>query len=119
MRARIILPLIMLVGSLTVSSVFPAYADTPPDKQHVRGNKMEQLDMSSVNGLYRQINQREGYYLIVVCDTHTGDVVDETVRYYPQGSPIPVPSVSFDEVVFVQRISDVSEQYFNQSIPCE
>ena len=116
MRARIILPLIMLVGSLTVSSVFPAYADTPPDKQHVRGSV---LDMTSVDGRSRQINQREGYYLIVVCDTHTGDVVDETVRYYPKGSPIPVPSVSFDEVVFVQRISDVSEQYFNQSIPCE
>ena len=117
MKARIILPLIMLVGSLTASSFVPAYADTPPDKQHVRGGVV--VEMTSVDGLYRQINQREGYYLIVVCDTHTGDVVDETVRYYPKGSPIPVPSVSFDEVVFVQRISDVSEQFFNQSIPCE
>ena len=116
MKARIILPLIMLVGSLTASSFVPAYADTPPDKQHVRGSV---LDMTSVDGRSRQINQREGYYLIVVCDTHTGDVVDETVRYYPKGSPIPVPSVSFDEVVFVQRISDVSEQFFNQSVPCE
>lgn len=75
----------------------PAYAD-PPKKDHMTGTTKEICSAAVAEGLYQ----------VVILNKQTGEVVDVTIQYCPQGAPVPITEVAPDEIVVYRKVSITS-----------
>ncbi|MBR1782290.1 MAG: hypothetical protein IJ753_02080 [Bacteroidales bacterium] len=98
--SSILFAFLSMTLTLGLVSASPAYAN-PPKKDHMTGTTKEICSAAVPEGLYQ----------VVVLNKQTGEVVDVTIQYCPQGAPIPVPQVAPDEVVVFKKVSSINDPF--------
>lgn len=101
MKTKQFISILACIVSLCSSTLVSANTD---------GTKKNWNPIRKINNVDLAIPE-EGFYLIVVVDITTGEILEDVSGYYPAGTAIPVPPVTGGEVLLVQPIA-----FLNNSI---
>ena len=95
MKTKQLISILACIVSLCSSTLLSANTD---------GEKKNWNPIRNKNKAEITIPQ-EGFYLVVVVDTTTGEIHEDVSGYYPADTAIPVPPVTSGEVLLVQPIA--------------
>lgn len=103
MKTKQLITILACIISLCSSTLVSANTD---------GSKKNWNPIRKINNALFTIPE-DGFYLIVVVDATTGEILEDASGYYPADAAIPIPPASNEEVLLVQPISYPSNDHIN------